>query len=287
MPGDDNAVYDEVDNGVEPEESIEAIYNEPRVDTDAAAESEPEETTDSVQSPFEGKPWEEVAKDPVVDGMLRSVQARMEESYRQRVENEQRQAQEYWEQKAYEEKSTQAQQQLGGWAERSVTSLVKAAIERGEEPNYSQVASIGKSLAQAVAFQQVEAHSGFARAVIQQRIPDYRPSQEIVATLDRARRTADPKMLADANIQMISEAVGEHHWSYLVDKANDYIGEQLKLNGVKSAALTRATHTRPTTAGQAATRGRTYTYQEIEDMPTPKWDALPQKERERILATAR
>lgn len=256
MPGEDTAVYDEVDNGVEPEKSVEAIHDEPLAGTVEAAESEPEETTDSVQSPFEGKPWEEVAKDPVVDGMLRSVQARMEESYRQRVENEQRQAQEYWEQKAYEEKSTQAQQQLGGWAERSVASLVKAAIDRGEEPNYSQVASIGKTLAQAVAFQQVEAHSGFARAVIQQRIPDYRPSQEIVATLDRARRTADPKMLADANIQMISEAVGEHHWAYLVDKANDYIAEQLKLNGVKSAAAARASRSGTPTPIGATRPGR-------------------------------
>ena len=271
MPGEDTAVYDEVDNGAAPEESVEAIYDAP-LDNGEAAEPELDETTETVQSPFEGKPWEEVAKDPVVESMLKSVEARLNESHRQRVENETRQAQEYWEQKAYEEKATQAQQQLGGWAERSVASLVKAAIDRGEEPNYNQVASIGKSLAQAVAFQQNEAHNGFALAQVQQRIPEYRPSQEIVAGLDRARRTADPKALATANIQMLSEAIGEHHWSYLVDKANEYIAEQLKLNGVKSAAATRAGRSGTPTPIGATRPGRGADNDSVLSSPTATLD---------------
>lgn len=254
MPGEDTAVYDEVDNGIEP---VEAIYDEP-IETEEIAESEPDETTDSVQSPFEGRSFEEVAKDPVVEQLLKSAEARLAESYRQRVANDEQRAKEYWEEEAYKERSTQADQVRQGWAERSVVALVKGALERGEEPNWTQVASIGKSLAQATAFQQNEAHNTFALDQIRKTAPDYRPSHDIVAKLDQARRTADPKALATANIQMISEAVGEYQWNYLVDKANEYIADTLKLNGAKSAAATRTSQPRPTVVGSRSASGSNY-----------------------------
>lgn len=286
MPGEDTAVAEEVDNGGLPEEPLESFYNAP-VEPEEPAESEPEETTDSVKSPFEGKPLEEVAQDPVVEQLLRDREARLAESYRQRVENEQRQAQEYWEKQAFEQRNVEAQQVRQGYAYRSLTGLVKQALDRGEEPPAAAILDIANKLSNASFHDQFNALSQFERDLVMQQIPDYRPSPAVVSQLERARQTANPQALATANLQMVYEAARTELWPHALQAAWEQMQQQNQVNGVKNAQVARQGQARPTTMGGPAVRAKTYTQDEIEHMPMKQWDSFSEKERERILATAR
>lgn len=286
MPGGDTAVLD-VDNGVEPEESLEAFYEAPLEEPEEAAEAVADETTETEESPFAGRALEEVAADPVVAKLIADREARLNESYRQRVENEQRKAQAEAEQRAFEYRASQAQEVRQGLAHKALTSIVRNALEKGEEVTDAHITPVARALANAVFHDQFEAISGFQRELVLTDVPDYRASPQTLAMVEQARRTNNPQALAQANYHMQKEALWAGLWPHALQAAAQALQDQGKVEGVKKAAATRSATPRPTVGGATGGRQKTYTLDEIENMPVREWDALPDAERARILATAR
>lgn len=265
----DTAVLDPVSTaeaGAATEDASPPEGAAPSPPTEKAGPEGTTETAEPYVSPYEGKDLGEVEKDPIIQKLLKDRESRMNESFRQREERAKTQAEDSERERSYKERQAQTQHTLRGDAVRRFLGIAKAIEDGTHEGNpavvQKWVQDVSLELADAVFQQQHDTYVEAMRRKLTADFPDFKPTVDQQATIDRAARTYQPLEMVTSWLEVAKAAVVDDLSPKLRTQVAKELADKAKADGAleaerKAAAGRGDPASRPTNlSGKGGASGR-------------------------------
>lgn len=262
----------------------------------------PEETeaTEPVEteSPFEDE--DSASKDPVVAKLLqkatKDLEARLTQSFNDRVANERSRAEQQERQRAYAEQNNTASQWRQAESGRELFSLMKRAealfgegksAEEVWQAEFQNVATVAKRIDQAAFTQAFATIQPVANEALLEVFPDYTAPAQLAEKFYGAIHRYDAPAVFKAVMEIAKDAAEKDPklTAKLESEVKQRTEADKKVTSAQTAAANRSGRT-PTLDVPAGGSRKSMTLQQIEDMPMSEWQNIPKEDRTRLLAEA-
>lgn len=181
---------------------------EPEVaETEQQATTETEEVQEETPvSPFAGKDFDEIAKDPEVERVIKDRLAKHEESLRQKGEAERARALHEQETKQYRELRAQAANANAHWASNAIRQAVKKAMDDGNDVESQMFDGVAGWLNTQALVQANETVVSVAQQYLERYHPQAKVPQDLVRAFNSAQANQDIRGMMMSMLAMVDVA---------------------------------------------------------------------------------
>lgn len=260
-------------------EEVEALATEAREDDGA----------DSEADPLAGLTLEQIKALPSLAPLITDIEARKEESARQRIANARTEAQLETQRR---EQAIQAQRESAAvsengrrWAASRISELYAKAEESGEPVTADAINGVFEGIGRGWELRAAVLTQNVAKGQLQEQYPSYEIPQDMAELLQQATARKDQALVSTITTGLLQDAAyrqGLHVGAALQQKGLiDKTAADAEAERVRSEARAKATAQRPTNVGGAGSPGRV-TRAQYEAMSDSEWAQLPAADRAAI-----
>ena len=281
---------EELEDNAGQAEPTEEVQSPP--DSGDASQSTEAGTQEEATSPLAGLEADAIAALPEVSAIVKSVEARLGESFRQRTETERARAQREADSRAYQEQLTRASQADVNWAHQQLFTALRGAQDSGEALDPARISTVAQQLEERARLMHVQDLDRYAPSFIAQSYPEFRVPPDYVDALAAARNRGDVRGILQAIAAQVALAQHERSskWAvaeYEKEQAQKAKGETETAEARKLSSERKAAPRPSAVPGRTSANGmRRMSLDEIERMPMSEWDAIPAEQRKRLLDDA-